>query len=544
MAGVAGSTSLHVEQVGDDRYRVTDPAGSGTPHAVDLSAVPATCDCADHAYRRRVCKHIKAAQHSRRPVSTELRVEPRRHDPTAIADAAERAVLSAILLAEAVPPPIAAMLEVRMFHRDANGLLFGAMLALSTRGRAVDPITLAAALNGQLDQVGGMAYVADLIDQVPTAAHIEHHARIVREHSLRRDLARAGAALADASLSPEQLAATVHQVEELQQALAGDATPAAFRLLDDVEIEGEPDAASLVEGILLADSLGVVYGASGAFKTFAALDVALSIASGQPWRGRAVQQGPVAYIVAEGWSGIRRRVQAWKTARGFSGRAGVHFFSGSVNLMDRVAVERLLAAIQEKLGTAPVLVIFDTLNQSMPGGDENASQDMGLVIANVQHVRRATGATVLLVHHCRRQDEEERGHGSLRNAADTMLQLAVGDDDACVLTCTKQRNAAYFEPLRFSMVPVGESLVLADPLARGHGPGQPLTKRQEQALAALRDIATDDGVPYGRWEEASGLKPRTFAVAVKALVESGRAAKTGTGRAGRYRIGGDDALPF
>ena len=100
-------------------------------------------------------------------------------------------------------------------------------------------------------------------------------------------------------LSPEQLAETIHQVQELQQALAGDPAAVDFRLLDDVEIENEPDAVSLVEGILLADSLGVIYGPSGAFKTFAALDVALSIASGQPWRGRAVQQGWVAYIVAE-----------------------------------------------------------------------------------------------------------------------------------------------------------------------------------------------------------------------------------------------------
>jgi len=362
-------------------------------------------------------------------------------------------------------------------------------------------------------------------------------------------LSRLGEPRADALVAAALAHAKTALAGNGSQALASAAVaPApAFRLLDDVEIEAESEPEWQIADVLPADAFAVLYGPSEGGKSFLALDWALSVASGQPWRSRRVTGGPVLFVVAEGWSGIRRRVCAWKQARGVSGRIGVCFLSGAVNLMDWTDVTRLLAAIRQKLGCEPVLCVFDTLNQSLSGGDENASKDMGLVIANAQQLRRATGATVVLVHHCRRQDEQERGHGSLRNAADTMLSLAMGDDDARVLTCTKQRNAGYFEPIRFSLAQQGDSLVVVDPLMGGSGLGQSLTKSQEQALAVLRDLATDDGgVPFSRWEKASGLKERTFAVAAKGLTDAGRVTKTGRGRTTRYHLleTGGDRVPL
>jgi len=110
----------------------------------------------------------------------------------------------------------------------------------------------------------------------------------------------------------------------------------------------------------------VLYGASETAKTFTLLDWALHVASGRPWRGRAVRRGAVAFVASEGWSGLRRRVLAWKTAHQFTGRAGVCFFAGSVNAMDTAEVERLLTAIRAKIGGDPVMVVLDTLNQAMP----------------------------------------------------------------------------------------------------------------------------------------------------------------------------------
>jgi hypothetical protein len=454
---------------------------------------------------------------------------------------AEQAVLGAMLLDQDASPRAAEIVNASMFYREAHRILFKAMLAVAERG-AVDPVTLSVEMKqrGDLDRAGGMEYIAALIDVVPTAANVEYHAAIVRERFGRRRLIELGTSAGNGS-DPTDLAARALDVVRL---LTPPTTDAGFRLLDDVELEGESDAPWLVDGLLVAGTFTVLYGPSEGGKSFLALDWALSVASGRPWRDRPVAAGPIVYIAAEGWSGLKRRVRAWKAARAVVGRIGALFLSGNVNLLHQDQVSQLVAAVHAKLDVPPRLVVFDTLNQSMSGGDENASKDMGLVIASAHAVRRETGATVLLVHHCRRLDEEERGHGSLRNAADTMLKLTVGDDDTRVLECTKQKDAPYFEPMRFSLAQSGDSLVIADPLARGHGPGQPLTKSQGSALATLRDVATDDGVPYSRWEEVSGLKPRTFAMAVRGLTETGHVTKTGKGRAGRYTLAGTDDLPF
>jgi hypothetical protein len=321
---------------------------------------------------------------------------------------------------------------------------------------------------------------------------------------------------------------------------------AGFRLLDDVEVESEPEPEWQLDRILPAGVFAVLYGASETGKSFVALDWSLSSATGRPWRGRSVKSGPVVYVAAEGWSGIKRRVRAWKQAREFVGRAGVQFLCGNLQLMERAEVEKFLATIRAKLGDqAPVLIVVDTLNQNMPGGDENSPKDMGLAIDGAQFLRRETGATVLLVHHPRKDDEVERGHSSLRNAADTMLRLIVADDDARVLACTKQKDWSPFEELRFSLVPLADSLVLSDPPLEG---AMTLTPKRRKALDTLKEIVIDEGVPYSRWEKASGLKERTFALAAKALTTAGLVTKFGKGHAARYglpqKLEDPDAPPF
>jgi replicative DNA helicase len=83
-----------------------------------------------------------------------------------------------------------------MFYREANRRVFRAMARLFQRGQVIDPVTLGEELSktDELEGVGGMAYIAELLDAVPTAANIEYHARIVRERALLRRLIEASSA--------------------------------------------------------------------------------------------------------------------------------------------------------------------------------------------------------------------------------------------------------------------------------------------------------------------------------------------------------------
>jgi RecA-family ATPase len=74
-----------------------------------------------------------------------------------------------------------------------------------------------------------------------------------------------------------------------------------------------------------ADTLGLIFGDPGCGKSFLAVDIALSVATGTPFHGRDTKQGSVFFIAGEGHNGLARRFAAWSQARGVS-LAGVPLF--------------------------------------------------------------------------------------------------------------------------------------------------------------------------------------------------------------------------
>ncbi len=106
---------------------------------------------------------------------------------------AERATLGAILLDPEALGRVLGFLRAEDFYRTANGRIYRAVITLWERNEAIDLITLTDALKsgGDLDIVGGPAYVSSLTSSVPTSANVEYYARIVRETSVRRQLLKA-----------------------------------------------------------------------------------------------------------------------------------------------------------------------------------------------------------------------------------------------------------------------------------------------------------------------------------------------------------------
>lgn len=105
----------------------------------------------------------------------------------------ERSILGLILLDNAVLHHVLAHLDREDFYVEAHRRIFEKMVALYERGRPVDPITLREELAaaGELEQVGGAAAIARLMDGLPQLQNIEHYVRIVREKALLRKLIRA-----------------------------------------------------------------------------------------------------------------------------------------------------------------------------------------------------------------------------------------------------------------------------------------------------------------------------------------------------------------
>jgi replicative DNA helicase len=111
---------------------------------------------------------------------------------------AESSVLGGILLENDAINIVLELLRPDDFYRESHRKVFRAMIELTDRTEPVDLITLSEFLKsrGELDAVGGSAYLASLADFVPTAANIAYYARIVREKSILRSLIRTATEIA------------------------------------------------------------------------------------------------------------------------------------------------------------------------------------------------------------------------------------------------------------------------------------------------------------------------------------------------------------
>src|SRR5437868_10478349 len=95
---------------------------------------------------------------------------------------AERAVLGSILINNNAFYRVVGLIDTEDFFRDAHPAIFATMRYLAEESREIDHLTLREELakKGQLDQIGGSAYVASLIDGIPDIANVERYAKIVK----------------------------------------------------------------------------------------------------------------------------------------------------------------------------------------------------------------------------------------------------------------------------------------------------------------------------------------------------------------------------
>ena len=103
---------------------------------------------------------------------------------------AEQSVLGAILLENTAMSKAMEVLTEEDFYKTAHRKIYLAMLDLSEHGEVIDQITLTEHLKGRgaLESVGGAAYLAELVQAVPTAANVRYHCKIVRDKALLRGL--------------------------------------------------------------------------------------------------------------------------------------------------------------------------------------------------------------------------------------------------------------------------------------------------------------------------------------------------------------------
>jgi len=312
-----------------------------------------------------------------------------------------------------------------------------------------------------------------------------------------------------------------------------------------------PDPEWLIENFLPKAGFAVLFGPPSVGKSFLALSVAMATAAGGPWHGREVKGGPVIYIAAEGFGGMKLRVAALLRHSGYTVDTDCAFLDRPINFLVEEEVKALIKPIKE-WGGQPALIIIDTLARCFVGGDENSAQQMGMFIEGVRVVQQELGTAVLVIHHTGKDERRgARGSNSLLGAADTVISCG-GDLECMKIECEKMKDAEEFKEFSLSARKVelegGRSscvLVPFDEMVAGVVSSAKRTNMQK-ITDILEERFGSEGASHSEWKKAcldAGISDSTFARSLRDALKEGLVVKEGDGQGARYRVAKSESEP-
>ncbi len=225
---------------------------------------------------------------------------------------AELSVLGAMMLKKEAVTQAIELLRSDEFYRQAHRVVFEAMESLVREGEPVDIVTVTESLrkSGLLEQVGGITFLANLTNSVPSTANLAHYAKIVKEKAILRSLIDVSTEIAGMAYEgSEDIAVQLDGAEQKILAIAGGRTTGTFTPIKDVVF----DAMDRVNQ--LAQSKGGITGLSTGLATLDSVTRGLQksdliIVAARPAMGKtafvlnlathvALQGGTVAFFSLE-----------------------------------------------------------------------------------------------------------------------------------------------------------------------------------------------------------------------------------------------------
>jgi replicative DNA helicase len=392
---------------------------------------------------------------------------PERQPP--YAPEAEISVLGGMLIDGDAVAKAMEIVDDTMFYREAHRRIFRGMARLFQPGQVIDAVTLIEELTktDELDGVGGMTYVGELLDVVPTAANIEYHARIVRERALLRRLIDASSGIIRDAYEPGErtveevldeaeqrifqvaqshdregfvwikkiLYPTFEKIEQLQAAKGGiTGVPTGFYSLDD--LTGGFQKGDLVI-VAARPSMGKTALTTGiALHAAISHQIPVAVFSLEMSKEQLVQRMLCSEALVDLGRLLRGRLSEddyvrLAQAAGHLNTAPIWIDdSGSLTVLETRAKARRLKADQPELG----LVIIDYIQLMHSAGEsENRQQEVSLISRGLKALGKELGVPILALSQLSRAPEQRADHrpqlsdlresGSLEQDADLVMFL-------------------------------------------------------------------------------------------------------------------------
>ena len=355
--------------------------------------------------------------------------------------AAEQATLGDVLIDPPCFISLRSILSPGDFYINRHGWIWQAFSNLVDRKEAIDTLTVSNELRrlGQLEEIGGDAFITGLLLDTPTSLNSESHARQVKADSIRRRSVEWANEIAtkayDPGITTDRL---LQRFAEIAQEATGTAQQSySVRTVTDA-LAPRPPRKYLVENLIHEKCITVLYGDGGTKKTWSSIFLGACVASGQAWGDFATQKTRVLFIDEEnGESEMAIRVAM--CCRGSLAMpvesVDLRYISLAAFHLDDPHSEAVLT--NEILNQQPGLIIFNSLADLMIG-DENTKKDTQPVFNALRRIAEKTDAAILLIHHANKTGGF-RGTSVIKDAPDILIQ-AESDPDSPFINFKTEKN--------------------------------------------------------------------------------------------------------
>lgn len=372
---------------------------------------------------------------------------------------AEMAVLGCMLMEENAIVCAIGQLTASDFYKDAHKTIFAAIIQLYDARKAIDLITLVEKLknDGTIEAIGGAGYLAGLTNVVPTAANIEHYAKIVKEKSVLRLLILQIDQIAVEAYGTEDDAVEVlnragQAISKItEKCVAGPGTGSGPVDLDAFLKSEIPHVEYFIDPILPLGGKLMVSACSNIGKSIFVMNMCLAMTAGiarvfDKWD---VKPARVLYVDLEmGKAPCKDRFAKMCGAKELSTKTLFVQTLPCLNLLE--AAES--TALRNWIRSLDVdVVVLDPLGHAW-AGNENSAEDVIQITRELNKIIAEFEVSIVLVHHWRKatKDSKEGGEmaaGSYRWSAwvDSHITLK-GEPDSIHVVCEKNRHAGRFKP--------------------------------------------------------------------------------------------------
>ena len=385
---------------------------------------------------------------------------------------AEEALLGAILVSpQVLGGETVGEVRPRHFSVVRHRWTFSAMHHLAAEDRSIDLVTVGDELDrqGHLQEVGGLGYLTQLANRVPSATHADEYAHLVLRHAESESLKEAADGLLKLAYNPNGTGRWGEAQAILDRHISETPDPGVGPI-DYAELQAMiwPDEAELVPGLIPTAGIASISGVTGGGKTFIALDIHMAVAeAGKCLGNRQVRRGgPTLYLgIDNGTRTLQRRTRNLAMARGMHPNVeGFHLYQDPLDLSSDQGAAKLKRMIMD---LSIVLVSVDMLSRYVGKADLNQMHEVGPMLMRLRRIADETGASILLLHRLNKQGIS-LGSVDIEGSVDSAMALTmknVAGTPIRTLKHTKHRDLETSRPMHFS-IQLGEqggiSLVWAE----------------------------------------------------------------------------------